>query len=259
MCRCSELLYTDAFTIKCVEHSIAFFPSSATDLDWSFIKHRWRGGESYKQDLTSGIDWIDSTKLSSNDSQIASFTATERWQSRKLWEVHTLSSNCNFKSADRAASGHVDAYRYYLQQVTVCTIQSLFMYQWTDVALTQLCTQNQLHHECSFLLQVTSSDPGEFLLQLRSCVSKLCEPSANYIPRRLEIMSYAGIRLTSCGTSRAFSAFPVSCTALTLHLCSIDALCSNHREVACIDTLKRNSNLSNLLFCFWWVYSYRRY
>lgn len=147
-----------------------------------------------------------------------------------------LSSNCNFKSADRAASGHVDAYRYYLQQVTVCTIQSLFMYQWTDVALTQLCTQNQLHHECSFLLRVTSSDPGEFLLQLRSCVSKLCEPSANYIPRRLEIMSYAGIRLTSCGTSRAFSAFPVSCTALTLHLCSIDALCSNHREVACIDT-----------------------
>lgn len=53
-----------------------------------------------KTSLTSGIDWIDSTKLSSNDSQIASFTATHRWQSR-LWEVHMLSSNCNFKSANR--------------------------------------------------------------------------------------------------------------------------------------------------------------
>lgn len=77
------------------------FPYPQLHLDWSFTKHRRKWGESYKQDLTSGIDWIDSTKLSSNDSQIASFTATERWQSRRLWEVQMLSSNCNFKSADR--------------------------------------------------------------------------------------------------------------------------------------------------------------
>lgn len=63
-----------------------------------FLKHRKKGGE---QDLTSGIDWIDSTKLSSNDSQIASFTATQRQQSRRLWEVHMLSSNSNFTSANR--------------------------------------------------------------------------------------------------------------------------------------------------------------
>lgn len=49
-------------------------------------------------------------------------------------------------------------------------------------------------------------------------------------------MSYAGVRLTSCGTSRASTAFPVSCTALILHLSSMDAPCSNHRELASIDT-----------------------
>lgn len=50
-------------------------------------------------------------------------------------------------------------------------------------------------------------------------------------------MSYAGVKLTPCGTSRASTAFPVSCTALTLHVCSIDAPCSNHRELASIDAL----------------------
>lgn len=41
---------------------------------------------------------------------------------------------------------------------------------------------------------------------------------------------------TSYDPSRASTAFLVSCTALVLHLCSIDALCSNHRELACVDT-----------------------
>lgn len=36
--------------------------------------------------------------------------------------------------------------------------------------------------------------------------------------------------------SSASTAFLVPCTALILHVCSIDALCSNHRELACIDT-----------------------
>lgn len=77
------------------------FPYPQLYLDWSFTKHRRKEGERYKQDLTSGIDWIDSTKLSNNDSQIANFTATQKWQSRTLRGVYSvLSSNHSFKSAN---------------------------------------------------------------------------------------------------------------------------------------------------------------
>lgn len=101
LCRCSELLYIDGFTIKCVGTFNYFFPILSYICTGLLQNTGEKEGRvTNKTLLTSGIDWIDSTKLSSNDSQIASFTATHRWQSR-LWEVHILSSNCNFKSANR--------------------------------------------------------------------------------------------------------------------------------------------------------------
>lgn len=66
------------------------FPYPQLCAGWYFTKHGRKAEKRQKQDLTSGIDWIDSTKLSNNDSQIASFTAIQRWQSRTLWEVYII-------------------------------------------------------------------------------------------------------------------------------------------------------------------------
>lgn len=54
------------------------FPYPQLCVGWYSTKRGRKAEERQKQDLTSGIDWIDSTKLSSSDSQIASFTATQR-------------------------------------------------------------------------------------------------------------------------------------------------------------------------------------
>lgn len=62
-------------------------------------------------------------------------------------------------------------------------------------------------------------------------------------------MSYAGVRLTSCGTSRASTAFLVSCTALILHLCSIVVVLQPQSQLVWthhLFLLKLNPNLSNL-------------
>lgn len=149
-----------------------------------------------------------------------------------------LSSNFNFKPANRLLQDMLmltaiirSMSQFVLHKHCSCTTGQIWAGHWHSSA------QNQLHHERSFLLQVIRS--WRVFASAQLCVQVpwwMCEPSANHIPRRLEIMSYAGVRLTSCGTSRASTAFLVSCTALILHVCTIDALCSNHRELAHIDT-----------------------
>lgn len=142
------------------------FPYPQLHMDWSSTKHRRKEGE---QDLTSGIDWIDSTKLSSNDSQIASFTATQRWQSRRLWEIHMLSSNSNFKSANRLLQDMLmltdltcSKLQFVLYNHCSCTNGQIWAGHWHSSA-----------HRSSFTMSTAFfSDPAEFLLQLLSCVFK---------------------------------------------------------------------------------------
>lgn len=149
------------------------FPYPQLCLDWSFTKHRRKGGERYKQDLTSGIDWIDSTKLSNNDSQIASFTATQRWQSRTLWEVNTLSNNRNFRFANMLLPDRL------IHTNIICSKLPLVLYNQRSYIYGPVWVGHWHSSACRTTLSSAPS-PSDQIRSRRVFASaqKLCVPSA---------------------------------------------------------------------------------
>lgn len=180
------------------------FPYPQLYLAWSFTKHRRKGGERYKQDLTSGIDWIDSTKLSNNDSQIASFTATQRRQSRTLWDVYMLSSNRNFKSANMLLQDML------IHTNIICSKLPFVLYHQCSYTYRQIWVGHWHNSACRATLSAALFSKWSVQIQESFCFSSevvwvLCcmyEAFASYLPRRLEITSRAGVRLTSCGAAQ---------------------------------------------------------
>lgn len=135
-----------------------------------------------------------------------------------------LSSNRNFKSANMLLQDML------IHTNIICSKLPLVLYHQCSYTYGQIWVGHWLNSACRATLSAPLFSKWSVQIQESFCFSSevvwalycMYKAFASYLPRRMEITSRAGVRLTSCGPAqRVFTAFLASCRTLILCLSSI--------------------------------------